>query len=78
MDTDWILAIILLVLGLPGPIWAAIRIWRWDFGSDSDDEVEDHEAIDVALAKERKENIGMIVYGVLAWIGIVIAIVILK
>ena len=77
MDKDWIVAIILLVLGLPGPIWSAFRIWRWDFGNDSDGEVEDHEAIDIALEKERKENIGMIVYGVLALIGIVICLVIL-
>lgn len=78
MDKDCILAIIFLVLGLPGPIWAALRIWNWNGEVFTSDEAEEDEELQAIMKKERKTNIGMIVYGVLALIGIVIAIVILK
>ena len=78
MDKDCILVIILLVLGLPGPIWAAIRLWNWNGEVFISDEAEENEELQAIMKKERKTNIAMIVYGVLALIGIVIAVVILK
>ncbi len=78
MDKDWILAIILLVLGLPGLIWAALRLWNWNGEVFTSDEAEEDEELQAILKKERKTNIAMIVYGVFALIGMVIAIVILK
>ena len=78
MDKDCILAIILFVLGLPGPIWAALRLLNWNGEVFTSDEAEEDEELQAILKKERKTNIAMIVYGVLALIGIVIAVVILK